>query len=236
MSAALLVALAAGVGLAGCGSGSQPSSSSSSSQSSSAPSASPTPLALPAEPPGGYDISRIAQLANEFPPDFKVSPIGPITLTQEQADRLVGAMKKVGSTANPPQCAVALKQPNVLAGSKVQGFAARGPQELMVAAAHAAQPVPTYVPVDACKHMTFNEPGKLQGTVDHLPSPPIDGVTVIVLKVHLEVTEGGESKTVDQYQYQAPLSDQTGIEVMGESDPQMLEGLLTKAITAVRGH
>jgi hypothetical protein len=235
MSAALLVTLVAGVGLAGCGSGGQ-SASPSGGQSPSSTSSGPKPLSLPAEPPSGYDISRIAQLANAFPPDFKVTPIGPITLTQEQADRAMGAMKKLGSTYNPPECDQLLKHPITLAGSKMQGFAARGSQEIMVAAAQSAQPVPTFMPVDACKHVTFDEPGKVKGTVDHLPSPPIDGLTVIVLKVHVEVTEAGTSKTLDQYQYQAPLSDRTGVVVMGSADPQLLEGLLTKAVTAIRGH
>jgi hypothetical protein len=218
-------------GLSGCSSGAQPHSS-----SSGAPSTDAQPAAVPKEPPGGYDISRIAQLSNQFPPGYSVTPIGPITLTQEQADLFIGFTKKLGSTFDPPQCAEALKHPMVLAGSKVQGLAAHGPQEIMVAMAQTAQPIPTFVPVDACKHVTFNEPGKLQGTVDHLPAPTIDGVTTICLKVHLDITESGISKTIDQYQYQAALSDQTGVEVTGQSDTQLLEGLLTKAVTAVRGH
>jgi hypothetical protein len=191
---------------------------------------------LPAGPPGGYDISRIAQLGNEFPSAYSVSPIGPIMLTQEQADSFMGMVKELGSTMKPPQCAAVLQHPIALAGSKMQGFAASGPQDIMVAAAESAQAVPSVVPPDECKHTTFNEPGKLQGTVDHLPSPSIDGATVIVLKVHVEATESGMSKTIDQYQYQAALNDRIGVVVSGASDTELLESLLNKAVTAVRGH
>ena len=216
------------LGLSGCGSSGQHSGN-------GAPSSTSKPAAAPTQPPD-FDISRIAQLANEFPPDFTVTPIGPITLTQEQVDSFAGLTKKLGATIDPPQCATALKHPHMLVGSVVQGFAAGGPQDIMVAAAHTPQPVPTVVPSDECKHLTMNEPGKLQGTVDRLPSPTIDGLTIIAHKVHLDITEPGASKTVDQYQYQAVLSDRTGVEVTGASDTQLLESLLTKAVTAIRGH
>lgn len=218
------------LGLAGCASGGQPHSS-----SSGAPSSKSQPAAAPKEAPGGYDISRITQLASQFPSGFSVTPFGPITLTQEQADSFSGLTKKLGSTFDPPQCATVLKHPNILAGGKVQGLAAHGPQEITVAAAQSPQPIPTVVPVDACKHVTFNEPGTLQGTVDHLPAPTIEGVTTICLKVHLDITEAGISKTVDQYLYSAALTDQTGVQVTGESDTQLLESLLTKAAAAIRG-
>jgi Domain of unknown function (DUF5642) len=213
---------------AGCGSSGQHSGNGATSSTSK-------PAAAPTQPPD-YDISRIGQLANEFPPDFSVTPIGPITLTQEQVDSFAGLTKKLGSTIEPAQCATALKHPHMLVGSVVQGFAAGGPQEIMVAAAHTPQPIPAIVQRDDCKHMTFNEPGKLQGTVDHIPPPTIDGLTVVAHKVHLDITEPGISKTVDQYQYQVALSDRTGVEVTGESDIQLLESLLTKAVTAIRGH
>jgi Domain of unknown function (DUF5642) len=226
--AALLTAVTAGVGLPGCGSDGQP-------RPAGSPASAPTSAASPAGPPAGYDISRIAQLANEFPPGYSVSPVGPITLSQEQADSFVGMVKKLGSTFEPRQCAEVLKHPTALAGSTIQGFQASGPQQIMVAAAQTAQPVPSVVPPAECDHVTFNDPGKVQGTVDRLPPPAIDGATVVVVKVHVEATDSGISKTLDQYQYQATLNDRTGVDVSGESDTHLLESLLGKAVMAVRG-
>lgn len=228
VSAVLLIA-----GLAGCGSGGKPQDS-----SSSSPTFDPfaTSTAVSAGPPSGYDISRIAQLANAFPPDFTVEPIGPMTLTQEQAEGFAGMIKKLASTFKPPHCAEALQHPTAIAGGVMQGFAAHGPQEIVVAAAQSPQPVPVVVPPESCKHVTFNEPGKAQGSVDHIAALPIAGATVVGLKVHTEITEPGESKTVDRYQYQASLSDRVAVMLSGASDPPLLEGILAKAVAAVRGH
>jgi hypothetical protein len=126
------------LGLSGCTSGGQPHSSSSGTSSTKA-----RPAAVPTNPPGEYDISRIDQLANQFPPGYSVTPIPRRTLTQEEADNFGDAFKKFGMTFDPPQCNAALKSVHVVAGSQLQGLNATGPQDIAVIAAQSPQPKPS---------------------------------------------------------------------------------------------
>jgi hypothetical protein len=230
VGAALLAAVTVGVGLAGCGSGGQ------SHPSSSAASTSATSATVSNEPSGGYDISRISALANQFPPGFTTTPIPRTTLTQQQADSFAGLAKQFPFTFDPPTCAALLKRPHILAGTELQGLVATGPQRITVVAAQSPQPIENNLGSDACNHVTFNAPGSAQGTADRIPGPSIDGVPTVGIKLHLDITLPSLSKSMDQYLYLAVLSNKTGVDLEGESDTQLLESLLVKAVTAIRGH
>jgi Domain of unknown function (DUF5642) len=198
------------------------------------------PAAGPTNPPGGYDISRIDQLANQFPPGYSVTPIPPTTLTQEQADEFGDMIKKFGFTVDPPQCSAALKSLQLVGGTKLQGLSAKGPQDIAVVAAQAPQPIPSPPTGDSCSHIAFTS-NVGHGTADRVPGPAISGVTTVGVKMHIDITVSGSSTTMDQQMYIAALGDRTAVtvtgqSVTGQSDAQPLEALLVKAVTAVRGH
>jgi Domain of unknown function (DUF5642) len=223
------------LGLSGCGSGGQPNGS-----SSGTPSANPQPAAAPTNPPGEYDISRIAQLANQFPSGYSVTPIPRTTLTQQQADNFGDMIKKFGFTIDPPRCEAMLNSLHLIAGTEMQGLAAKGPQEIMVVAMQVPQPLPLGGDY-SCRHIAISAPSGVQGTADRLPGPAISGATVVGVKEHLNITASGDSKTIDQYMYVATLGDKTAATVSGQSDKGEfdsgpLETLLVKAVTALRGH
>jgi Domain of unknown function (DUF5642) len=217
------------LGLPGCASGGQP-------HTSSSPSAKAQPAAVPTKPSGEYDISRIAQLANQFPPGYSVTPIPRRTLSQDEADNFGGQFKKFGMTVDPPQCNAALKSVHVVAGSQLQGLSATGPQDIAVIGAQSPQPKPSSPVIEGCDHIVLTAPGKETGTADILPGPAISGVTTNGMKMHLDITlPDGASKTMDLLMYMAALGDKTAVTVTGQSDTQLLEALLVKAVTAVRG-
>jgi hypothetical protein len=213
------------LGSAGCASGGQPSSSGSGASTN---------------PAGNYDISRITQLDSQFPPGYSVSPIPRKTLTQQEADDFGGMLKKFGFTVDPPQCSSALKQLQVVGGTQLQGLSAKGPQEVAVVAVQAPTPISAAPSGDSCGHITFMSDFG-HGTADRLPGPAISGATTVGVKMHVDIALPGASKTMDQQIYLASLGDRTAITVTGQSetgksDTQLLEALLIKAVTAVRGH
>lgn len=222
------------LGVSGCASGGQPHSSSSGTSSASG-----QPAAGPAKSAGGYDISRIAQLANQFPAGFSVTPIPRTTLTQEQADNFGDMVTKLGIVIDPPQCEALMKSVRLIGGSQLQGLRGSGPQEITVIAMQFPQPTPLPGGGDNCGHITVTAPG-VDGTADRLPAPAISGATTTGVKEHLNITTAGVSQTMDQYMYIAMLGDKTGVSVTsqsdkGPSDTQPLEKLLVKGVAAVRG-
>jgi hypothetical protein len=217
VAAGLLVAVSLGV--SGCSSGGQSATG-------------------PGNPSGGYDISRIDQLANQFPSDFTVTPIPQTTLTQEQADNFGDMFKKFGMTIDPPQCETTLKTFRAVANTQLQGLAAKGPQDITVIAMQAPQAFPPSGG-DNCSHITLSASG-IQGTADRIPGPAISGATTLGIKEHVNVTISSNSKTLDMYMYIATFGDKTGVAVTsqsdkGQSDTKLLDGLLVKGVAAVRG-
>ncbi|WIM87347.1 DUF5642 family protein [Candidatus Mycobacterium wuenschmannii] len=200
----------------------------------STPSAAKTTTTKPAEPPGGYDIGRIANLANQLPPGFTTTEIPRTTLTKEQADSAAGLEKQFAFTFDPPQCNTMLKPTGVEAGSESQGLQAQGPQQLMIMAVRTAQPLPDTILGAGCDRVAFSSQEGARGTAERLGGPAIDGVTTAAVKVHLDFAVADFSKTIDRLSYFALLGDKTAVLIDGEKDPQLLEDLLVKAVAAIR--
>lgn len=196
--------------------------------------ANPPPKAL-VEPPGGYDIGRIANLANQFPPGFTVTPVPRTTLTKEQADSVAGLSKQFAFTFDPPQCNTVLKPAGVEAGAVSQGLLAHGPQtEVTVIATQTSQPIPDTVVGAGCSHVAFKSQDTARGTADVLAGPAIDGASTSAVKVHLDFATPGFSKSIDRLTYVAALSGKTAVVVDSESNPQLLADLLVKAVAVIR--
>jgi Domain of unknown function (DUF5642) len=202
---------------------------------SGGPSAPGKAQSVPAEPPGGYDISRIANVANDFPPGFTVAPGRHTVVTQQMVDSLAGLAGGLKPAVDPPQCTPAT-QGNVVVGTQMQSVSADGPQHVAVMATQTAQVNPASSVPTGCEHvsLTMNDGSASHGTEDTVTSPTITGIPTYGFKIHWESAPiTGEPK--DIYKYDAVLSDKTVVGVQGESDPQLLQDLLIKAVSAIRG-
>lgn len=220
---ALLVAATVGAGLAGCSSGDKSSSQSASSSTSTT------------EAPGGFDISRIDQLASQFPPDAEATPIPPTKLTQEEADTLAGMRKEF--QYDPPQCGTLLSKSTHLGeGSQIQGISVRKPEQLVILAVESPAAVADPPTVAGCDRVSFTVPDEVKGTAERIPAPPIAGIKTTGTKTHMEVKTPEGPKTVDETTFRAELSDRVEVAVGGKADPARLQDLLNKAVVALRGH
>lgn len=224
------VAAVAGVLLAGCG-----GHDTGPAGISGAPPSEPAAVSPAAEPPGGYDISRIATLADAFPAGYTVTELPRTTLTQEQADSAGGLGGSFPMTFDPPYCNTMLKAPHVVAGSQSQGLLAAGPQQITVMVAQSAEPNSDTLLGGGCDHVTVKIADMGQGSMDRLPGPEIPGVITAGVQAHIDMSMGGAGQSIDRTVFFAGLSDKTGIMVMGESDPKLLADLLVKGVDALRG-
>lgn len=224
------VAMLAAAAVTSCGPGGPKANGPHSTSSTAKPSST-----VLAEPPGGYDIGRITNLANQLPPGFTVTQIPRTTLTKEQADSIAGLSKQFAFTFDPPQCNTLLKQSGVEAGAVTQGLLAHGPQiEVTITATQAAQAIPNPAMGGGCSHVAFTSQDTARGTADVMGGPAIDGASTSAVKVHLDFATPEFSKTIDRLTYAAVLSDKTAVVVDGESNPQLLVDLLVKAVAALR--
>jgi hypothetical protein len=223
---ALLIAVTAGAALAGCGSANKSGAPAHSTSSSAATSA---------QAPGGYDISRIALLEKQFPPDSEVAQIPHTTVNQEEADTLAGLRKEF--VYDPPQCGALLsKSTHLGAGSQIQGVSARKPQPIAILAVESPTPVVDAPEIAGCDRVAFTVPNELRGTAERIPGPPVAGVKTTGTKTHMDLTTPSGPKSEDETTFRAELSDRVEIAVAGKADPARLEDLLTKAVAALRGH
>jgi hypothetical protein len=225
MVTALLIATTAAGGLAGCSSGSKSAAPppSTSSSTTTAPQA-----------PGGFDISRIAQLENQFPPDSEVRLIPHTTLNQEEADTFAGLRKEF--TFDPPQCGALLsKSTHLGAGSQIQGMTAHKPAQVVIIAVESPESIADPPKAPGCDRVSFTVPNEIKGTAERIPGPTIPGVTTNGTKTHMDLTTPEGPKAEDETTFRAELSGRVEIAVGGKVDPARLQDLLTKAVVAIRG-
>jgi hypothetical protein len=218
LAASLLLAVTSGAAVTGCG---RPTSAGT--------------VSAPSEPSGGYDISRIADLSDDFPSEFSVAPISHRVVTQQMVDRGEGVLGRLRPSVSPPQCAPAT-QSNVVVGERIESLTADGPQHVTVIATQSGQMNPASVVPVGCDQMalTVNDVSGARGTEQKISSPRIAGVPTYGFLIHWETVplSGG---TKDLFKYGAILSDRTVVGVQGESDAALLEDLLVKAVSAIRG-
>jgi Domain of unknown function (DUF5642) len=218
IGASLLLAVTSGVGLTGCG----------------RPGSGAMAASAPSEPPGGYDISRIADLADDFPPGFTVAPISHRAVTQQMVDNRDGLAGRLKPLVSPPQCAPAT-QLNLVVGEQTESLNADGPQHVTVMATQSAQVNPASVVPVGCDQLslTINDVSGARGTEQRVSSPTIADIPTYGFMIHWETAPiiGGPR---DLYKYGAILSDRTVVGVQGESDPTLLQKLLVDAVAAIR--
>lgn len=187
----------------------------------------------PSEPAEGYDISRMANMTADFPSGFNVTKVSHYVVTQQMvdmADAIAGGVKPI---VDPPQCVPATHS-NVAVDEQMQTIKADGPQHIEIIAGQTTQENPaSRVPTD-CEHVVLTAAGGAHGSEDGIPSPTISGVPTYAFKLHWD-SAPITGQTKDTYRYVAVLSERTVAGVNGESDPELLQDLLVKAVAAIRG-
>jgi hypothetical protein len=202
---ALFIAATVGAGLTGCSSGDN---------SAAPPQGASSSTSTTAEAPGGFDISRIDQLASQFTPDSDVTPIPHTKLDQEEADTLAGMRKEF--KYDPPQCGALLSKSTHLGdGSQIQGISARKPDQVVILAVESPAAVADPPTIAGCDHVSFTVPGEVKGTAQRIPAPPIAGVKTTGTKTHMDLTTPEGPKTVDETMFRAELSGRFEIAVGG---------------------
>ena len=232
--ASLLVAVGLGaVTVAACGNSEQPKPTGSSSAGAQPP---PSSSASPA-PAATYDISRVENVKNDFPPGFKPDPRPEQTLSQQDISSS-GVIPFTQAKFDPPQCRALLIPPyaDPSVGTQAAGVSGEGDQgQIFVIAMQLPAPIPASQPPAGCDRVSLSGAPEATGTAEPIPAPKIDGVTTTGAKL----TPADKADEPD-YVFTAELGNQTSVVVMGSADEQLnpqqvLSDLLVKATLAVRG-
>jgi hypothetical protein len=228
--ASSLLALGVGVTLVACSHSEQSKPTGSASAQPQPPPSSGAPA------PAAYDLSRVDNISNDFPPGFTTDPHPAKTLDQHDIDSS-GIVAFTKAQVDPPQCRSLIIPPSAepSAGSEAAGVRGEGDQgKIYVVALRLPQPVPVSQPPAGCDRVSLSGSPEAAGTAERIPAPKIDGLTTTGVK--LSPTEAADP----DYIFTAALNDQTSVVVMGSTDAQLnpqqlLSNLLSKATSAVRG-
>jgi hypothetical protein len=187
-----------------------------------------------------YDLSRLAELEDDVPPDF-VPWNSKVLKLQQVWVAGVGSVVSSGKpyTVDPPQCSVLLKPVDGVAGADTIGIRADGPEKRSIAVgADMPVTVPAEIPATGCDRMSYKVPDDdypRTGTAERIPPPTIDGASTFALKI---TTDGFPDP---EYFYAAILDDHVYVDVEARLAPDfetqpLLPDLLVKAVAAIRGH
>jgi hypothetical protein len=227
-----LTALGMGIALTACGQSEHgPAASPPAQQQSPSSSGAAPAVASP------YDIARVDNVKDDFPPGFKAVPHPTKTLDQQDIDHS-GVVAFTKATIDPPQCRSLIIPPYAepTVGTHAAGTKADGDQGYIdVVAIRKDQPVPASPLPAGCDKVTMSGAPQASGTAERIPAPTIAGVTT----TGVELSPADEDDDPD-YIYTAALDSQTSVVVMGSTaedlnPQQMLSDLLVKATAAVRG-
>jgi hypothetical protein len=222
--ATVLLLVCVGIASAGC--------STSAKESENAP---PTS----ADAAAGYDLARLSEVKDDFPPDFPPSPFEVAKLDPAYVDQ-VGAVVSYGKpfTVDPQQCRALLKPVDGQVGADTNGSRVDGPNKQSIAVnADAPVTVPAEIPATGCDRVTFdvkNDAVRTRGTAERITAPVIDGAIIEALKIQID----GYPDV--QYYYAAILDNRIYVNVAARLNPSfdaqpLLPDLLVKAVAAVRG-
>jgi hypothetical protein len=198
-----------------------------------------TPTTTSTVAAGDYDLARLSELSDDFPPDFvplnpEVQKVHPVYVAG------VGAAVSGGKpfTTDPQQCSILLKPVNGVAGSDSIGIRADafGDRSISVGA-YVPVAVSGDIPATGCDHMTYEvrDAERIRtGTAERIAAPAIDGATTVAVKI-----------TTDNYPdpvyfYAAVFDDRAYVNVSAQvardfQAQPVLPDLLVKAVNAIRG-
>jgi Domain of unknown function (DUF5642) len=151
------------------------------------------------------DIGKVASVKSSFGPDFKVITTGPTGIDPRL---LAPQTLPQGITFDPADCAKYASAQTLPPGLKgnMAAVAAEGQGNRFIAIAlETSAPVPFDSAItDKCKHVTFSG-GAVNGVVDVVDSPHIDGAQTLGLHRVLNATINRASRSGEIYSYVAYL-------------------------------
>lgn len=226
-----LAAVGMGIALAACA---QPGADKPAASSSAQPQPSASASAAAS---AGYDIARVNNVKNDFPPGFNPD-VHPATTLNQQDINHSGFVALTRAKVDPAQCRSLIIPPYAepTVGTQAAGTQGRGDQgEIYVVALRPPRPVPASPPPAGCDTVSLSGAPAATGTAERIPGPNIDGVTTT--GVRLNPADGEDDPN---YIFTAALNDQTSVVVIGSTTDdlnpqQLLSDLLVKATAAVRG-
>jgi Domain of unknown function (DUF5642) len=189
---------------------------------------------------GGVDLSRLFQIASDFPTGYPATPnpipgVGKPDATQAE---IIGDYVSFGRplTADPEPCRPLLKPVQAKEGTnRASVSSVTGVQDAFIAVT-ATDPVsvPAPIPDSGCERFTFDVRGAIpDGLVEQLAVPRFDDAIAYALRV-------GHPGPLVEYFYTAILNGHTFVSIWarvpGDFAPEpALPDLLTKAVAAIRG-
>ena len=190
------------------------------------------------------DLSRLAQIADGFPPGQVVNPLfGPQRMNASELAR-VGDLVANGaaSTVSPDSCRVLLKPAHSMTGSDTVAItSATGPQDPFIAVSvDDPVAVPAAIPKSGCDRFTFAIDGATpDGAVDRLPVPTFDDAITYALKVQYTVDGSASEGQLVEYFYVAILDARSLVSVWARETSDfvpepVLPNLLTKTVNVIR--
>lgn len=203
------------------------------------PSEEPAPTAQSAapdaEPEGGFDVGRLTEATGIFPADYTTTGMPKEVLSREEADQLAGMHSATAMVYQPPECRSIADPLRITEGSQTAGLRSVRPQSIAVLAARTPLPSPGPLLSEGCTKVKMTSPGAITGVAETIPAPKIPGVETMASKTRIEGSEGGAPRATESYTFVAVLSPQTLVMVQGAENPELLGGVLVKAVAAVRG-
>lgn len=189
------------------------------------------------------DISKVADVKSSFGPEFKVKDIPERAI---DPTILSGPKLPPGVTIDPPDCAKVILGPETPLGlqGSMAGVSAEGDaNRFVVIALQTSAPLPFPDGSQHCSKVTFSG-SHVQGSVESVDVPKIDGVRTLGLHRELQTVDG-PSRSSELYQDLAQFDDYeiivtanpvaTPDQAVVLIDTQRARDLLTKAVAAVRG-
>ncbi|MET0702836.1 MAG: DUF5642 family protein [Mycobacterium sp.] len=191
-------------------------------------------------------LDRVHDVADRFPPGFKVTQTDTVTVTQAYLDKLHAPM--AGALFIPSECGGEANSASPLPlGATMEGLRGESAQQLVtVAALESPAPMSVNPVPPQCAAVAFVKQGSVRGFSTRIEPPPVkSSLMTQAMRVTATVTPPGE-QPVDtvQYVYSALLDNRhvvavtvTGIPTPGQpddADSALARSLLAAAVDAVR--
>lgn len=197
------------------------------------------------EAPVSADITKISQVKSIFGPEYKIKDVPKTAI-----DPKVLSTHKLppGLKFDPPDCSsfvVGEDMPLGLQGNMAAVEAEGNGNRFIAMAVQTSAPVPFEDPTRNCRKVGF-EGGKVNGLIEVVDAPQIDGTHTLGVHRVLETTVQGKPRSGELYNYTAHFGDYqviitaNPVTVPGQPaatpvDTNRARDLLVKSVAAVKG-
>lgn len=190
------------------------------------------------------DIARVAEVKADFPPPFTVKTVGPAAIDPQflKAQKL-----PQGLTFDPTDCGKSAGEqaiPDGVKGNMAATTAEGDGMRYIALAVETSEPVPTNMPTEQCRKVTFKGPG-IGGLVEVVEAPQIDGADIVGTHRVLQTVTAEGPRTGELYNYVAHFGNFIVIVTanplvvadrpLADIDTQRARDLVTRTVELVKG-